>query len=514
MVKLRRQVGRVSGTSAAKWSLMVSVLRLPIQLITQGIIARTLGPENFGVFGVALIVFMFAAFVSEFGFGILLMQRSEVTVEDRKFALTWQILIGVGFTVLLWISAPWLGNVFESEALVPVIRAMSIGCIINGLTCVPGILLAREMRFGAMGLIDTASYVIGYAGVGVYAALHGLGVHSMVLAWLVSLLVKAIGLWCLMPLPIGVRFRGPEGVPVWRHGATVTMTNIVNWVLGNIDRIAAGRLLSMSHTGGYIAAYNLSNVSFNVLLSALQPAFMSRSAQMQFDVVELQRVYRKILGAIGVILAPLFVCMAMSANDVVAIIYGHRFDDSGPVLGVLFAMVPVYLLWGLSTPVLWNLGKGGLEVKLQLPLLALGIAAVTWVEHARAPMTLMSLAAAASTLVLLRAATIVASVCRSLDFPMVELARVLGRSAILCLGVVVVIVTAQDLLGVVVDSGPGWKAALRCLVSIAAMAAFLAVVFVWGRPLVGREGYEALDGLMPTGLRRYLPKRLIASMSF
>ena len=42
------------------------------------------------------------------------------------------------------------------------------------------------------------------------------------------------------------------------------------------------------------------------------------------------------------------------------------------MLGILFLSIPAYVIWGLSTPVLWNTGHKHYEAALQLPLIMVG----------------------------------------------------------------------------------------------------------------------------------------------
>ena len=51
-----------SAERALKWSALTTVARFALQLAAQIALARMLGPENFGVYGIGMAVLTFAAF--------------------------------------------------------------------------------------------------------------------------------------------------------------------------------------------------------------------------------------------------------------------------------------------------------------------------------------------------------------------------------------------------------------------------------------------------------------------
>lgn len=57
-------VGAASAARAVKWSAFTTVARFALQLGAQVALARMLGPGNFGVYGIGMVVFTFATFLS------------------------------------------------------------------------------------------------------------------------------------------------------------------------------------------------------------------------------------------------------------------------------------------------------------------------------------------------------------------------------------------------------------------------------------------------------------------
>ena len=108
--------------SAVKWSAIGTIARFALQLIAQVILARILGPQNYGLFGIGMVVYTFGNFFSSFGFGRQLLQKQQITDKDIRFAFTWQVCLGTLATLVILISAPWIAAYFNEPKVLPVIQ--------------------------------------------------------------------------------------------------------------------------------------------------------------------------------------------------------------------------------------------------------------------------------------------------------------------------------------------------------------------------------------------------------
>jgi lipopolysaccharide exporter len=216
-------------------------------------------------------------------------------------------------------------------------------------------------------------------------ALMGQGEASLVAAWLVQAAVLLVASYALKPHAVRPLFWYADARSAVGTGRTVFFTNIVNWLLNNLDRVLIGRLLNAQALGLYNVAYNLATMPNTLLLGALQPAFLAAGARLQDDLPRLGRAYLQMLATIVVLGLPAFVTLAFLSRDIVRVLYGPAWSDAAWVLGTLFLCMPAYVIWGLSTPVLWNTGRKHYEFLLQLPLVVAGRRAFTcW--RARASM--------------------------------------------------------------------------------------------------------------------------------
>ena len=90
-----------SAERAMKWSFATTLARFGLQLGSQIALARLLGPDVYGVYGIGMTVLTFVGFLSGVSFSWNLMLLPKVTDEDIRHSFTWQMLIGVACAISL-----------------------------------------------------------------------------------------------------------------------------------------------------------------------------------------------------------------------------------------------------------------------------------------------------------------------------------------------------------------------------------------------------------------------------
>jgi lipopolysaccharide exporter len=413
--------------SAVKWAAVGTVTKFGVQLITQVILARLLGPENYGLFAMGLVVLTLSNFLADFGFSWSLVQNQNITQEDVRFAFTWQLITGSAATLALFLLAPWVSEYFKEPRLETIVRWLSLSCVLGAITGPGSALLRRSLDFRWGNIIQISSYVFGYLCVGVPLAFLGAGVWTLVSAWLSQSLSAFIF----------TMIRSPHSMKplLWykgaRHstnmGSTVFVTNLCNWMLNNLDRVFMGRFLNAHAVGIYSVGYNLANTPNSLFLTALQPAFLATGAKLQDNPAKLREAYLSVVATIWIVIAPMFILLAVVANDFVVVLYGTKWTGSGIVLSTLALSMPAYIMWGMSTPILWNTGGKHLESLLQIPILC-GAALMYFLfsDHG-----VMAVALIAAGTMLTRALVVSSFACWRVKVSLTDLMPIFGRGAII-----------------------------------------------------------------------------------
>jgi O-antigen/teichoic acid export membrane protein len=199
-----------------------------------------------------------------------------------------------------------------------------------------------------------------------------------------------------------------------------------------------------------------------------------------------------LLAAVLVIVMPAAVSMALVAPDLVALLYGPAWADTGWILALMFLCLPAWAGWGVSTPVLWNTGRKHLEARLQWPLLIIAVPA-WWLL---APYGLGAVVAVTVGVTHVRAVLIIGAGLRGLGLPASSLLPLMGRGALLSLGCGLATLAAQSAAEQLSLPPTLHAAAALAAGSLAALTTGLLVA--WTLPsLLGPDARQVLARVLP-----------------
>ncbi|MCZ2498223.1 oligosaccharide flippase family protein [Xylophilus sp. Kf1] len=398
--------------SAAKWGASSTLMRFFLQIAAQAILARLLGPQAYGIFAVGLIVMALTSLLTDVGFSWNLLRRFELSAADIQFALTGQIIFGAVLSILLYFGADFLAFHLAGEPVGWVIRLLAFSVIFNAAASTPSILLSRALDYRRLGKSQLWSYVAGYFLVGVPMALADAGAVSLVAAWLVQSVVRCWLSFRLCGLVWDPTFRHRTSRSFLADGALVFLTNMVNWLAYNLDRVTVSKWMASPMLGIYNLSANLAGTPNAILLGSIQPVFMATGARLQ-GVAALRLAYSGVLRAALMTVPPFYLALALGAEDLVFCLYGERWRDAGEVMGILFLGMPFFVIWSLSTPILWNTGKAHHEALLQLPI----VLAAAVVYFFASSVGLTRLAWTADAVLVLRAGVVFAAASQRVGLP-------------------------------------------------------------------------------------------------
>jgi O-antigen/teichoic acid export membrane protein len=371
-----RNIGKRAAV-AFGWGVAGSVLKILVTLLVQAALARLLGADAYGTFALGMLVLGVAGYFADIGLATSLVQKDEVDADDVRFVFTLNLLLSAAVAVLVVSLAMPLAQFFGKPDIAPVFAALSPVFVFNALSSVSTSLLRRQLEFKHIQVANLLAYSIGFGVLGIGAAVAYGGVHALVAAAVSQAVLNWALLYAKTRHPLALRFNLPgRGRSHVGFGGAVLLTNLVNWAASSVDRLVIGRMFPSAALGHYSASYNLIYAPVNVLYPNLQSTVFSAAARMQADVDRQRKAYLDLLSGVCLVFLPLFSGVHVLAPLLTSMVYGRGWEEAG-LLGSIFAlMAPFLLIWGVTTPFLWNTGRRLAEVKVQAPFVVLAAAAM------------------------------------------------------------------------------------------------------------------------------------------
>lgn len=343
--------------TAIGWSYLLSAGRIGSTVLVTFLLARLLGPAEFGLVAMATVFVFIAQTVVQHGLFAALVQHDGLTREHLDAAFGVLLIGGTAASLLTAATSPLWALLNRAPGLTAVCLALSPLVLVQALTIVPEALLRRELRFRAVAVRTLAAAVFSGA-VGVVLALAGAGVWALVGQQLSNGLINLVVLWAVCPWRPRRRLRLGAMRDLWGFSAHATNAGIA-WLIGSrADLICAGAFFGPVAAGIYRVATRLPDMLVDVAVRSIQQVALPSLARLQTDRAAFgaQLVRLQHLGAVAGL--PALGVLAALAGPLVALL-GPEWTGTEAPLRVLclYGALNVYTV--LLGPALQAIGQPG-----------------------------------------------------------------------------------------------------------------------------------------------------------
>lgn len=378
-----------TGVRAILWAQAVKfVLRLGGAMI----LARLLTPDNYGLHGMASVIYGLLYMARDFGI-VTAMQQPDATAARTAKLKQLGIFGGLALTglgVLLGFPASWF---YHEPRLPAVLATMSLGFIFGGWNAPTIGLLYREHRLALIASCDVAALGLSVVAA-ILAAWQGLGVWALVLMVLVYEIAMALACrWMSPPSPAKAeKHEAMRWSEIFGFSANLTAYNVANYFIRTGDQVVTGWSAGTSQLGIYTRGAQIASLPMQLTIAPFSGWAVARLARLRDSPTAYADHFRSTLnGLLHISLAIGAVCFA-APDLVVSVFFGPRWMASVPVLHWLalgLAAQPILFAPG------WLLESTG-QVKRLMRLSSLGTLVVVGACVVAAPRGIEAVALAAS----------------------------------------------------------------------------------------------------------------------
>ena len=291
------------------------------------VLARLLGPREFGLVGAAVVVIGFASMFAQLGLRPALVQRPNLQPRHLRTAFTTSICLGGLIGMSINFASPWIAAFFRQEQLQPILQVTVLIFPLQSLTVVAGAMLERELRFRLLAAINVLSYVVGFGMVGISLAFLGFGVWSLVAARLASVATQALGLLLAQPHPKRPQWERQAFNELMAFGGGFTLARIFNSLAKQGDNLVVARCLGAEALGLYGRAYQLLVFPVALFGNVLDKVLFPSMAKIQDDRERLELAFRRGVALIALIFVPVSVTLLVLAPELILVFLGPKWVE-------------------------------------------------------------------------------------------------------------------------------------------------------------------------------------------
>jgi O-antigen/teichoic acid export membrane protein len=310
-------------------------------------LARLLGPHQFGIYAVAYVAFRVLVNFNDLGVGLAIVRW---TGEPNQIAPTVST-IAVSTSVLLYLGcyfgAPAYCATMGAPGATSVVRVLSIVVVVDGIVATPIGLLTRHFRQDLRMIADQVNVWLGTA-VTVVLALLGYGAMSLAIGRLIGCLAALILLISFSPEPLRFGFDPIKARALLRFGPPLAGSAVVAFAVANVDQIIVGRVLGVTALGFFVLASNLSSWPVSMFSLPVRGVAPAAFARLQDDPPAMRSGFLSAAGLLAAVTLPVCLTITGSASPLIAFVYGGRWIPAAQALVWLAGLAAAQIFFELT----------------------------------------------------------------------------------------------------------------------------------------------------------------------
>ena len=321
---------------SARWALVESLASASASALTVILLARFLGPTDFGRAGlaVAMTSIIQAALLGGMPDALVRTASVHTRLSDALFWAT--TAIGVGTALLAGVAALIVAYVIGDPLLGALIAVQGLTGIALGIAAAPTGLLLRKLRTRALTQRTVIAKVAALAA-GVAAAAAGAGPWALIVSNLVMQTAAAVQLMATMRRP-RLRIADPALAETLKLGVLAGAQASLSTLTTRGFVLAYGAVYGPHAVGLFNFALRLVEESCGIVVTALRRVIVTSFAAAKRAGHDLAPLFRRGTRVIAYVSAPMFLGIAAVASDAVPLIFGDQWLPAIPVLQLMLAL--------------------------------------------------------------------------------------------------------------------------------------------------------------------------------
>ncbi|MDP1691624.1 MAG: lipopolysaccharide biosynthesis protein [Burkholderiaceae bacterium] len=317
--------------TGAIWMVLFKLVERGLGLISTLILARLLGPADFGIIAMAISFIAMAELLTAFGFDIAIIQTPQASVEHYNTAWTCNVLLNLGVALLMLSLALPIAHFYNKPEVAWVVGALAFGPLIAGAENIGVVAFRKELDFKREFRFQVSRKLIGFMVV-VPLALWLRSYWALVAGILVS---KAAGTsMSYLMHPFRPRFALSKFRELFRFSRWLLFSNLVGFFKERSSDFFIGRLHGPAALGTYNIAYELAHLPTTEIGAPINRALLPGFAKMGAG-EEVGAAYASAVGVLATLALPAAALIFAVAPFLVPVLLGPKWLAAVPVMAVL-----------------------------------------------------------------------------------------------------------------------------------------------------------------------------------
>jgi len=308
--------------SSGKWMFSLRFIDKGLRTIRKIILARLLAPNDFGLFGIALLMLSSMEAFTKTGFDAAIIQKQDDIGEYLDTAWIIQVVRGLLLAIILFIFAPVIAGFFDENLAIPILRVLSLAEIFKGLKSIGVVLFQKELDFKKRFIYVLSGTFFDLL-VGIPAAFILRNAWALVIGVLTGHFVRFVVSFILHPFRPKLNFDLNKAKEMFDFGKWQLAASIITFTALHLDDFTVGRLLGAAALGFFQMAFHMSNITATEITHVISKVTFPLYSKVQENNNKLKKIYKMTFELIISIAFPMVAGMIILAPLGIKIVLGE-----------------------------------------------------------------------------------------------------------------------------------------------------------------------------------------------
>lgn len=305
-----------------------------LQLVFNGILARMLSPDDYGIVTVVSVFTTFFTVMSNMGIGPAVIQNKELTDEDISNIFSFNFYAAIVTMLVFAVFSIPLSKFYGNHIYVSIGCLLSVSLFFHTMNIVPHSLLLKQKRFM---LIGVRMIVVAVTSNGAAVILAALGYKYYALVWqaIVSAVVAFLWNYGSVRIKLRIKFSFASVKKIFSFSVFQMAYSIINYFSKNIDNLVIGKYISDSALGYYDKAYKVTLYPQNNLTNVITPTLHPILSAHQKDKSYIYKQYMNVVKVLSLLGMFISIYCHFASAEVIGILFGSQWGASVPCISFL-----------------------------------------------------------------------------------------------------------------------------------------------------------------------------------
>lgn len=347
------------------WSFFNQFANYGMQFCVGIVMARLLSPSDYGITALPAVFMAVAYIIQNGGLSGALIRKVDLSEKDLSTAFYYSISVGIVLYAVMFFSATWIADFYNTPVLVPLIRVTALGFLWGPLGTPQNVILNRKLDFKTPTKISIITRTVS-AVVGISMAFMGYGLWSLVISGLLSSFLSLLMSWYVVRWVPKTGWSKDSFRYLWDYGNKMMASSLLDTLYNNIAPIFIGKFYSPADLGVYNRALGYAQMPSQNVTGVIQNVTFPVLSKIQDDNERLAHNYRKMLKATAFVVFPIMMMLSALAHPLVITLVTAKWEACVVLLQIICFQLMWYPVHAINLNLLQVKGRSDLFLRLEI----------------------------------------------------------------------------------------------------------------------------------------------------